>query len=142
MPEQGAYLVRHGGNKEEKDDAQCGDPNAASFVQDFTDEQKHYLQGFVSGAQVARATRGSADVRRDACRTGTARNSAVPPTANRRRPAPTRYSMRRRTAFLAEGKKLCAEEQAKRRKHPLDMWDDVAEHAADGRFPKGTDVFP
>src|SRR5205823_7988445 len=43
--------------------------------------------------------------------------------------------------FLAEGKKLCPEEQAKRKLHGLDVWDMVLEHARDARFPKGTDVF-
>ena len=33
---------------------------------------------------------------------------------------------------LAEGKKLCAEEQAKRKLNGLDTWDLVVEHARDG----------
>ena len=41
---------------------------------------------------------------------------------------------------LAEGKKLTPQEEAKRRRHPLDMWDDVVQHAAEDRFPKGNDV--
>src|SRR5262249_14994135 len=43
--------------------------------------------------------------------------------------------------FLAEGKKLTAEEMAKRAKNPLDMWDEMRANAAAARFPKGTDVF-
>jgi ferredoxin-nitrite reductase len=42
---------------------------------------------------------------------------------------------------MGQGKKLCAEEQAKRNLNGLDTWDLVLEHARDGRFPKGTDVF-
>ncbi len=44
--------------------------------------------------------------------------------------------------FTAAGKKLSAEEQAKRKfVSGLDTWDLVLEHARDARFPKGTDVF-
>src|SRR5206468_6724118 len=43
--------------------------------------------------------------------------------------------------FIAAGKKLVPEEQAKRTKFGLDTWDEVIAHARDGRFPKGTDVF-
>src|ERR1039458_1934128 len=43
--------------------------------------------------------------------------------------------------FLAEGKKLSNEEQAKRKLNGLDIWDQMLNHARDGRFPKGTDVF-
>ena len=41
---------------------------------------------------------------------------------------------------LADGKKLCPQEEAKRKRHPLDMWDDLVKHAAEARFPKGDDV--
>ena len=41
---------------------------------------------------------------------------------------------------LAEGKKLCPEEEAKRKKNPLDMWDELRERAETKQFPKGTDV--
>ncbi len=37
--------------------------------------------------------------------------------------------------------KLTPEEQAKQELNGLDTWDRVAEHARDGRFPRGTDVF-
>src|SRR6185437_4618532 len=43
--------------------------------------------------------------------------------------------------FLNAGRKLCPEEQAKRNKNGLDLWDEVVEHARSRRFPKGTDVF-
>ena len=42
--------------------------------------------------------------------------------------------------MVADGKKLTPQEEAKRRRHPLDMWDDLAQHAAENRFPKGNDV--
>src|SRR5207244_4933893 len=43
--------------------------------------------------------------------------------------------------FLAAGKKLTAEEMAKRAKNPFDMWEEMRANAEAGRFPKGTDVF-
>src|SRR5687768_10922454 len=42
---------------------------------------------------------------------------------------------------LAAGKKLTAEEMAKRKQAGRDLWDEVLAHAREGRFPKGTDVF-
>jgi len=41
---------------------------------------------------------------------------------------------------VAAGGKLTPEEEAKRKRFPLDQWDDVCRHAAENRFPKGTDV--
>src|SRR6185312_5480343 len=42
---------------------------------------------------------------------------------------------------IAAGGKLTREEEAKRAKHPFDMWDEIGERAARHEFPKGTDVF-
>jgi ferredoxin-nitrite reductase len=42
---------------------------------------------------------------------------------------------------LAAGGKLVAEESAKRQRHPLDRWSELAGRAEAGQFPKGTDVF-
>lgn len=42
---------------------------------------------------------------------------------------------------VSEGKKLAAEEKAKREKHPLDRWDEFLKRAEAGEFPKGTDIF-
>jgi ferredoxin-nitrite reductase len=43
--------------------------------------------------------------------------------------------------FLADGKKLAKEEEAKRAKSPFEMWDEMTAAAARGAFPSGTDVF-
>src|SRR6266704_6522822 len=43
--------------------------------------------------------------------------------------------------FLAAGRKLVPEEEAKRRKDPFAMWDEIVANGAAQRFPKGTDVF-
>ena len=42
--------------------------------------------------------------------------------------------------MLAEGKKLSGIEEYKRKRNPLDMWDDVVKHSEENRFPKGDDV--
>ena len=52
---------------------------------------------------------------------------------------PCRHAAQDRT--LAAGGKLVAEETAKRQRHPLDRWDEVAGRAKAGQFPKGIDVF-
>ena len=99
--------------------------------QDFTDEQKNYLQGFVAGSGMSRVAARTAG---GAAAPGTGGAAAKPA-------GPEAIHHAAQDRFLAEGKKLCNEEQAKREKNPLDMWDEVREHADAGRFPKGTDVF-
>ena len=83
----------------------------------FTDEQKHYLDGFVSGS-------------------GLARSLTVLPTWQATLGLPDQPA-----PGSEPGKKLCAEEQAKLKLHGLDTWDLVLAQARDARFPKGTDVF-
>jgi ferredoxin-nitrite reductase len=97
----------------------------------FTEEQTHYLQGFVAGSGFTR----SLPVLSTA--------PAVPATVGRA-PAPAApedIHRRAQDRFLAEGKKLVNEEIAKRERNPLDAWDDLCEHARERRFPKGIDVF-
>src|SRR3954465_2682503 len=89
----------------------------------FSEEQKSYLEGFAAGSGMRQALRlpvigqqggggGPADINRAA-----------------------------QDRFVAEGKKLVAEEQAKRAKNGLDIWAEVRARAREGRYPKGTDVF-
>jgi len=80
----------------------------------FTEEQKQYLEGFMTGL---------------AKRYGASAGAA--PDINRAA----------QDRFLAAGKALTPEEEAKRKSHPLDMWDELRAEAAEGRFPKGTDIF-
>lgn len=86
----------------------------------FSDEQKLYLDGFLRGvaARYGGASAGAA---------------AAPAASDIHRAAQDR--------FIAAGKKLVPEEEAKRKSHPLDMWDEMRAEAAEGRFPKGTDIF-
>lgn len=106
-------------------------------VQEFTDEQKNYLQGFVSGVETARAARGLATLANTqaAARAGGTGAHIEPLPAG-----PEALHIMAQDRVIAEGKKLCAEEQAKRKKNPLDMWDDLQEYARERRYPKGTDI--
>src|SRR3954468_3087869 len=87
---------------------------------EFTEEQKQYLDGFVAGSGL--------------------RKSVSLPMAPAQ-PAPADIHAKAQDRFTAQGKKLVAEEKAKREKNGLDLWDEVAAHAREGKFPKGTDVF-
>ncbi|MGH8640176.1 MAG: NirA family protein, partial [Burkholderiales bacterium] len=95
----------------------------------FTEEQKQYLQGFVSGQAAARAAQGLPPLFPSA---GAAAAGPAGPEA---------IHHRAQDRFLAAGKQLVAEEKAKRERHPLDRWDDIVKRAEAGQFPKGTDVF-
>jgi ferredoxin-nitrite reductase len=102
------------------------------------------LQGFISGADVARASRGlptfaaalggnlSIPTVSAAERNGTRETAPAGPEA---------IHFEAQNRFLAEGKQLCAEEQAKRARNPLDAWDELQQHALENRAPKGGDVF-
>jgi len=102
------------------------------MAEPFTEEQKEYLQGFVSGQAAARAAKGLAPLFPAAGRGKTGEAAPAGPEV-------VHFDAQNRC--LAEGRKLSPEEEAKRRKNPLDMWDEMVENASAGRIPKGTDVF-
>jgi len=87
--------------------------------EDFTEAQKRYLEGLASGLNVAR-----------------------PPAGGSGAPAgPDALMLEGQAGTERQGGKLVAEEKMKRERHPLDRWDELTARAADGTFPKGTDVF-
>jgi ferredoxin-nitrite reductase len=96
---------------------------AAATDEQFSDEQKQYLQGFLSGAGL----------------TGITRSTNGTPT--KEKPVgPEAVHFEAQDRFVAAGQKITPEEKSKREKFPLDRWDDIAQAAAENRFPKGTDV--
>ncbi len=104
--------------------------------QPFTPEQKEYLEGFMTGANKAREALGMPPLATLANgQIGTA-SSGSDDTAS-----PDAVHRKAQDRFLAAGKKLTAEEKAKRDGHPFDMWDEIVARAKAGEFPKGTDVF-
>jgi ferredoxin-nitrite reductase len=87
----------------------------------FSEEQKQYLEALGRGLALARSA-------------GAAPAAAAPS-------GPERIHFEAQDRVVAAGGKLTREEEAKRAKHPFDMWDEIAANAANGAFPKGTDVF-
>jgi ferredoxin-nitrite reductase len=91
---------------------------------EFTEDQKQYLEGLGRGLAVARAAALPAQSA-----------AAAEPSG------PERIHFAAQNRVIAAGGKLTREEEAKRGKHPFDMWDEIRANAAKGEFPKGTDVF-
>jgi ferredoxin-nitrite reductase len=96
-------------------------------MSEFDDQQKQWLQGFMSGIEARKAA--------DRLAGGPASSPAAQPLG----PDALQHAAQDRT--IAAGGKLVAEETAKRQRHPLDRWDEVAARAEAGQFPKGIDVF-
>src|SRR5947207_1736701 len=94
-------------------------------TEEFHEEQKHYLQGFLSGSDLARGLNGlptfastlgiagNAPVGTNSVGNGKAEGSAESVPAG---PEAIHFLAQNRT--LAEGKKLTPQEEAKRRRHP------------------------
>jgi ferredoxin-nitrite reductase len=114
----------------------------------FSEEQQNYLAGFVAGVDAARGARGYPTFASiltqpsEAPQADGSRNPAVsaPTTETPSHSGPDCLALAAQDRFTQAGKKLCPEEQAKRAKPPLDLWDELQAHASAGRFPKGTDV--
>ncbi len=104
----------------------------------LTDEQKSYLGGFLRGVDAARTRSGLPPVAEGLGGLLAAPAPvAAPPLPGR----PELVHLRAQDRFLAQGKKLCPEEESKRAENPLDAWDRMQEHAREGRLPKGLDVY-
>lgn len=108
----------------------------------FSPEQQSYLQGLALGMDVARKARGlpilsgSGGLSDDTVTVG-----ALQPVGGLLPNDPMAIHRAAQDEQVAIGGKLVAEEVAKRDKNPPDMWDELRQRAADGQFPKGTDVF-
>jgi ferredoxin-nitrite reductase len=88
--------------------------------QPFSTQQQEYLKGLMAGLEARRSALG-------------------PPSATAADPNDLQREAQDRTE--SAGGKLVPEEAAKRRKHPLDRLDEISALAAEGKFPKGLDVF-
>jgi ferredoxin-nitrite reductase len=109
--------------------------------QEFSEEQKLYLQGFLSGSNAGRVARGLPDLAATFGQGAQAVASAPVAAPHETTPeGPDHLGILAQDRTIAQGKKLTDQEAAKRKKHPLDQWDDIAVHAREGRFPKGIDV--
>lgn len=97
---------------------------------DFAPEQKRYLEGFVAGLAATRAAGGL-----NAAPASAAKPAAAEPTG------PDAAAHRAMARFEAQGRKLVNEEKAKREELGLDSYGRMKQHAREGAFPKGVDVF-
>ncbi len=111
----------------------------------FNESQKQFISGFAMGADVARAIRGlpvvagSANQNRNDSTITLGGNAPTHPSGFAI--GPDRFAHAAQDAAIASGKTLSKEEQAKREKNGLDLWDEIEARSKAGEFPKGTDVF-
>jgi ferredoxin-nitrite reductase len=94
---------------------------------DFTDEQKRYLEGFMSGLQVAR-------VGRNLGAAGASAGSAEPT-------GPDAAHIKAQDKVTASGKKLVDQEKFKREQHPFDAYERLKQQALDNAPPSPADNF-
>ena len=94
----------------------------------FTDEQKRYLEGFVSGVQTSRTAAGLKPL----AGVGAGASEPVGPDA---------LHLKAMARTEAQGKKLSNEEKAKRDDHPFEAYPRLKTEAEAGNFPKGADNF-
>jgi ferredoxin-nitrite reductase len=94
---------------------------------DFTDEQKRYLEGFMSGLQVAR-------VGRNLGAAGGSAGSAEPT-------GPDAAHIKAQDKVTASGKKLVDQEKFKREQHPFDAYERLKQQALDNAPPSPADNF-
>jgi ferredoxin-nitrite reductase len=93
---------------------------------DFSPEQKRYLEGFLSGLQIARAGRGLG---------GGKAPAAEKPTG------PDASHIAAQDRVTAAGGKLNEQERWKRDQHPFDAYQRLTAQAANNEFPKPADTF-
>jgi ferredoxin-nitrite reductase len=102
---------------------------------DFSPEQKRYLEGFVSGLQIARAARGVAGnaIRAAAVQT--------PDAAADQHAGPDAPHLIAQDRVVAAGGKLTDQEKFKRELHPFDGYEKLKAQAAANEAPKPDDNF-
>src|SRR6185437_2756739 len=99
---------------------------------DFSDEQKRYLEGFMSGLQVGR-------VGRNAGLTG---GSSAPAAKVDSEPVgPDAPGLKAQDKLLRDGKKLSDPEKFKREQHPFDAYERLKEQAKNNAAPTPADNF-
>lgn len=96
---------------------------------DFTPDQKRYLEGFMSGMQSARAARGLGPLG------GTGEGAGAAPSG------PDREHAEAQARTAAAGGKLVDQEKWKQAEHPFDAYARFKEQASSGTYPKPEDNF-
>src|SRR6266851_283516 len=98
---------------------------------DFSDEQKRYLEGFMSGLQVGRVGRN----------VGLAGSAAAADKANAEPIGPDAAHIRAQDKVTASGKKLADQEKFKREQHPYDAYERLKDQARTNTAPTPPDNF-
>lgn len=96
---------------------------------DFSDEQKRYLEGFMSGMQIGRVGRAFANGGAPAA------NASAEPTG------PDAAAIKAQDKLTAGGKKLADQEKFKREMHPFDAYDRLKDQARNNANPTPADNF-
>jgi ferredoxin-nitrite reductase len=99
---------------------------------DFSPEQKRYLEGFTSGLTAARAVRAKASGSQSPGRKGGAAADPVGPDA---------IHLMAQDRVVEAGGKLSEQEKFKRDEHPFDAYGRLKQQAADNEAPKPADNF-
>lgn len=94
---------------------------------DFTTDQKRYLEGFMSGLQVARVARASA--------------AAAPQLTESESSGPDAAHFKAQDRFVQLGQKLADQEKFKRELHPFDGYERLKRQAETNEPPKPPDNF-
>src|ERR1700742_2154020 len=95
---------------------------------DFSDEQKRYLEGFMSGLQVGRVGRNLG-------------GAASPSKADAEPIGPDAVHIKAQDKVTASGKKLVDQEKFKREEHPFDAYPRLKQQALDDAPPSPADNF-
>src|SRR6516162_350609 len=94
---------------------------------DFSDEQKRYLEGFMSGLQVGRVGRNL--------------GGASGGSANAEPNGPDAVHFKAQDKVTASGKKLVDQEKFKREQHPFDAYERLKDQAKNNTPPPPPDNF-
>ena len=97
------------------------------MAQDFSADQKRYLEGFVAGAAAARVVGGLGSAPATATMSGQA--------------GPDAEHLAAQDAQIAAGRKLVDQEKWKREQHPFEAYRRLAAEAATGKLPAPPDNF-
>jgi ferredoxin-nitrite reductase len=101
-----------------------------TVTENFSDEQKRYLEGFMSGLQIGRVGRGAV--------LGGAKSEAK---ADPEPTGPDAAHLKAQDRFLRDGKKLSDPEKFKREQHPFDAYERLKEQARTNAPPTPADNF-
>ncbi|MGB6399427.1 MAG: NirA family protein [Bradyrhizobium sp.] len=101
----------------------------APTATDFSDEQKRYLEGFMSGLQVARVGRNLGGA------------GAAADKANAEPTGPDAAHVKAQDKVTASGRKLADQEKFKREQHPFDAYERLKDQARHNAPPSPADNF-